>query len=61
MFFNFRYPVILFILSMAGMMLGLVFKMMNWQGGQLLMGSMIMVQALSIVWLIILIIRTPKN
>lgn len=61
MFFNFRYPVILFILSFAGILLGLVLKILHWSGGQLIIGSMIMVQAISIIWLVIILIKGPKE
>jgi hypothetical protein len=61
MFFNFRYPIILFILSFAGILLGLVLKILHWPGGQLIIGSMIMVQAISIVWLIVILIKGPKG
>jgi hypothetical protein len=42
------------------MMLGLMLKILHWPGGQLVIGSMIMVQAISIIWLIIIIIKSPK-
>jgi hypothetical protein len=61
MFFNFRYPIILFILSFAGIMLGLVLKILHWPGGQLIIGSMIMVQAISIVWLVVILIKGTKE
>ncbi|MDF2432406.1 MAG: hypothetical protein JWP44_2037 [Mucilaginibacter sp.] len=57
MFFNFRYPMILFLLSFVGIMLGLVFRILHWPGASLTIGSMIMVQAISILWLIIIIIK----
>ncbi|TWI93901.1 hypothetical protein JN11_04911 [Mucilaginibacter frigoritolerans] len=58
MFYNFRYPITLFLLSFVGMMLGLMLKILHWPGGQLVIGSMIMVQAISIIWLIIIIIKS---
>ncbi|MDB4918296.1 hypothetical protein [Mucilaginibacter sp.] len=61
MFSNFRYPIILFMLSLAGLMIGMAFKILHWPGGQLITGSMIMVQVLSIVWLIIIIVKSPKS
>jgi hypothetical protein len=61
MFFNFRYPLILFILGIAGFMMGMAFKIMHWPGGQLITGSMIMVQVISIAWLLIIVIRSPKQ
>ncbi|MDP9081302.1 MAG: hypothetical protein M3O71_28150 [Bacteroidota bacterium] len=60
MFFNFRYPIILFILSLAGLMIGMAFKVMHWPGGQMITGSMIMVQVIAIIWLLIIVIKTPK-
>jgi hypothetical protein len=61
MFYNFRYPITLFLLSFVGMMLGLMLKILHWPGGQLVIGSMIMVQTISIIWLIIIIIKSPKS
>jgi hypothetical protein len=61
MFYNFRYPITLFLLSFVGMMLGLMLKILHWPGGQLVIGSMIMVQAISIIWLIIIIVKSPKS
>ena len=61
MFNNFRYPLVLFLLSFAGLVIGWAFKIMHWPGGQLIVGSMIMVQVFSIIWLIIIIVRTPKS
>jgi hypothetical protein len=61
MFFNFRYPIILFILSFAGILLGLVLKIFHLPGGQLIIGSMIMVQAISIIWLIVILIKGPNG
>lgn len=55
---NPRQPIILFILSFAGMMLGLMFKVMSWPGGQLITGSMIMVQVIAIVWLIVVVAKS---
>ncbi len=57
MFFNFRYPIVLFLLSFVGMML----KILHWPGGHLVLGSMMMVQFIAIVWLIIIIVKTPKS
>lgn len=54
---NPRQPIILFILSFAGMMLGLIFKVLHWLGGQLITGSMIMVQIIAIVWLIVIVAK----
>jgi hypothetical protein len=60
MFFNFRNPIVLFILSFLGMMLGMALRILHWHGGQLITGSMIMVQVISIVWLIIILLK-DKN
>jgi hypothetical protein len=49
------------MLSLAGLMVGMAFKAMHWPGGQLITGSMIMVQVISIVWLVIIIIKSPKS
>jgi hypothetical protein len=61
MFYNFRFPITLFLLSFVGMMFGLMLKILHWPGGQLVIGSMIMVQVISIIWLIIIIIKSPKS
>lgn len=58
MFSNSRQAVILFILSFVGMMLGLMLKIMHWPGGQLITGSMLMVQVIAIIWLIIIILKS---
>jgi hypothetical protein len=42
------------------MLAGIMLKVLHWPGGQLLFGSMPMVQAISIIWLIIIIIKTLK-
>ncbi|MBS1523974.1 MAG: hypothetical protein JST50_23430 [Bacteroidetes bacterium] len=54
---NFRYPIVLFLTSFVVLAIGLVFKIMHRPGGQLITGSMFMVQAVSIVWLIVLLVR----
>lgn len=61
MFNNFRYPIVLFILSFLGVMLGIAFRMMRWPGASTTIGSMIMVQAISIIWLIIILVRNKGN
>ena len=60
MFSNSRQPVILFILGFVGMMFGLMLKIMHWPGGQLITGSMLMVQLIAIVWLIIMIAKNKE-
>ncbi|MDR3695663.1 hypothetical protein [Mucilaginibacter sp.] len=57
MFTNYRYPFVLFITSFAFMLAAMMLKIMHWPGGSLLFGSMLMVQGLSIVWLIIVLIK----
>jgi len=57
MFFNYRYPFVLFILGFIGMFIGLSLKILHWQGGQLITGSMIMVQGIAVLWLIIILLR----
>jgi hypothetical protein len=57
MFTNYRHPLVLFIASFAFMMGAMLLKIMNWPGGSLLFGSMLMVQAISIVWLMIVLLR----
>jgi hypothetical protein len=58
---NFRYPVTLFLASFVVLMIGLLFKIMHWPGGQLITGSMLIVQVVSIIWLIVLVVRTGKK
>jgi uncharacterized membrane protein len=58
---NFRYPITLFLASFVMLMIGLLFKIQHWPGGQLLTGSMLMVQATAIIWLIILIVKGSKK
>jgi len=57
MFSNYRYPLVLFIVSFALIMAAMLLKIMHWPGGSLLFGSMLMVQAFSIVWLIIVLLK----
>ncbi|WP_426670162.1 hypothetical protein ACPPVU_02735 [Mucilaginibacter sp. McL0603] len=56
-----RYPIALFLASFVMLMIGLLFKIMHWPGGQLLTGSMFMVQAVSIVWIIIVLLKPGKK
>ncbi|MDO3625699.1 hypothetical protein [Mucilaginibacter sp. BT774] len=58
---NFCYPVVLLLTSFAVLAIGLMFKVLHWPGGWLITGSMFMVQAISIVWLIILLVRPSKK
>ncbi|OIQ63636.1 hypothetical protein GALL_548220 [mine drainage metagenome] len=57
MFANYRYPLVLFIASFAFMLASILLKIMNWPGGSLLFGSMLMVQAFSIVWLMVVLLK----
>jgi len=63
MFFNVRYPIALFVVSFIGISIGLLFKIQHWTGGSLITGSMIMVQAIAIAWLIVVLLwkKTGKN
>lgn len=54
---NVRYPVVLFLTSFVMLMVGLIFKIQHWAGAQLIIGSMWMVQIVSIIWLIMLLVR----
>jgi hypothetical protein len=56
-----RYPIALFLASFVMLMIGLIFKIMHWPGGQLITGSMFMVQAVSIVWIIIVLLKPTKK
>lgn len=57
MFANYRYPLVLFIASFAFMLACILLKIMNWAGGSLLFGSMLMVQAFSIIWLMVVLLK----
>jgi hypothetical protein len=59
--FKFRYPLALFFASLVMIMVGLMLKILHWPGGQLVTGSMFMVQGVSIVWIIILLLRPKKK
>ncbi|MGZ3765976.1 MAG: hypothetical protein ACXVA2_15005 [Mucilaginibacter sp.] len=58
---NFRYPIALFLSSFIMLMIGLLLKILRLPGGQLITGSMFMVQAVAIVWLIVLVLRSKKR
>ena len=58
---NFRYPIALFAASFIMLFVGLLFKVQHWPGAQLITGSMLMAQAISIVWLIVIIIKSKRN
>lgn len=57
MFSNLRHPLVLFIASFVLLFISMQIKVMRWPAGNLLFGSMLMVQGIAIVWLIIAIIR----
>jgi len=57
MLFNYRYPLVLFLSSFAGTFVSILFNIMNWPGANLIFGSMLMVQSVSIVWLIIALLK----
>ena len=58
---RFRYPLSLFIASFVMLVIGLFLKIMHWPGGQLITGSMLMVQVVSVVWMIVLLLTNKKN
>lgn len=57
MFSNLRQPLVLFIASFVLLFISMQIKVMRWPAGNLLFGSMLMVQGIAIVWLIIAIFR----
>jgi len=62
MFNNFRYPLVLFLSSYLLLVCSWLLRVLHWPGGSLLFGSMLMVQAISIIWLIIIItVRSKKS
>jgi len=58
---KYRYPIVLFITSAVFLMIGLLFKIQHWTGGQLLSGSMLMVQVVALVWLGVILYRDAKK
>jgi len=58
---RFRYPLSLFITSFVMLVIGLFLKIMHWPGGQLIMGSMLMVQVVSVIWLIVLLLTQKRK
>jgi hypothetical protein len=58
---KFRFPLILFFLGFVFLIVGMAFRILHWPGGQLITGSMLMVQGFAIVWLIILLFRPDKK
>jgi hypothetical protein len=61
MFLNFKYPIIAFVFAFPFIIIGLLFKIQHWPGARLLLGSMFIVQAISLVWLIVIIIKKRKG
>lgn len=57
---RYRNPVVLFLASLFALSIGLLFRIMHWRGGHLIVGAMFMVQAVAIIWLIILLMRPNK-
>jgi len=57
---KYRNPVVLFISSLFALSVGLLFRVMHWPGGHLIVGAMFMVQAFAIVWLVVLLLRSNK-
>jgi hypothetical protein len=58
---KYRYPVVLFLSSLFALAIGLLFRVMHWPGGHLIVGAMFIVQAFAIVWLVILLLQKDKN
>jgi hypothetical protein len=58
---TFRFPLVLFLSSFILMIVFLLFKIMHWPGGGLLVGSMLMVQLTAIIWLIVIILKPAKK
>jgi len=56
-----KYPVTLFIASFIVLMIGLWLKFMHYPGAHLTIGSMLIVQLISIVWLVVIIIKSRKS
>jgi hypothetical protein len=57
MFYNFKYPIVLFLASFVLLLVGLLLKIMHWPGGHLMTGSMIMVQIVAIIFLIVIVLK----
>ena len=61
MFLTPRNPIILFISGITGTMIGLLSRVEHWPGGTLITGSMIMVQAIAIAWLIVILLWKRRD
>ena len=57
LFFKFSYPTILFLGGFVLFLVGLVFKIQHWVGGQLIVCGMIAVQIIAIAWLIFSLLK----
>jgi hypothetical protein len=58
---NFRYPIVLFLASIPVLIIGLLFKIQHWPGSSLIIGSMMMVQLVSIIWLIVVVLKLTSK
>ncbi|MFI5162595.1 MAG: hypothetical protein ACHQHN_15055 [Sphingobacteriales bacterium] len=58
---KFRYPLILFATSFVVLFVGILFKISHWPGGRLLTFLAYAMQALSLVWLLILLLPPNKK
>ncbi len=55
--FTYRQAIILFIASMAMVMLGLLFKIQHWPNGSFLIGAGLIAQFVAIVLLVVLLVK----
>ena len=60
MFFNIHVPLVLFLTSFVGLMIGAAFKVQHWAGGSTIFGSMLMVKGIAIVWLVVILLVKKK-
>jgi hypothetical protein len=58
---EYRNPIVLFVSSLLALSVGLLFRIMHWPGGHLIVGAMFMVQAVAIIWLIVLLLQNKKK
>ena len=61
MFNDFKYPITLFVTSFIVLFVGLGFKITHWPGAQLIVGSMLMAQAISITWLVVIVVKQVRD
>jgi len=61
MFYNFKNPVLLFFSSFILLLIWIGFKILRWGGANMFFGSMLMVQAFAIVWLVLIILKSKKG